>query len=121
MKTVLVIDDIEISTFIVRKLINQISPETIVHECNDPMKGLEMIAEINPDFIFLDLNMPLMDGWQFLNQMQKKDLDHKVIILTSSTSADDHGDSYNFPNVYTFLVKPLKPTDITGLLNTISS
>jgi CheY-like chemotaxis protein len=120
MKTVLVIDDIEISTFIVRKLINQVSPETTVYECNDPLKGLEMVSEINPDFIFLDLNMPLMDGWQFLSKMQKLDLDHKVVILTSSTSSDDHGDSYNFPNVYTFLVKPLKPTDITTLLNTIS-
>ena len=119
MKTVLLIDDIEISTFIVRKLINQISPETVVHECNDPIKGLELIPQINPDFIFLDLNMPLMDGWQFLNQMQKKQLDYRVIILTSSTSADDHGDSYNFPNVYTFLVKPLKPTDITTLLQTL--
>ncbi|MGV3509798.1 MAG: response regulator [Sphingobacteriaceae bacterium] len=120
MKTVLVIDDIEISTFIVRKLINQVSPQTTVYECNDPIKGLDMITELNPDFIFLDLNMPLMDGWQFLDKMQKKDLDHKVIILTSSTSSDDHGESYNFPNVYTFLVKPLKPSDITTLLNTIS-
>jgi DNA-binding NarL/FixJ family response regulator len=118
MKTVLLIDDIEISTFIVRKLINQISPETIVHECNDPAVGLDLIPKLNPDFIFLDLNMPLMDGWQFLNQMQKKQLDHRVIILTSSTSSDDHGDSYNFPNVYTFLVKPLKPSDITSLLQT---
>ena len=120
MKTVLVIDDIEISTFIVRKLINQVSPQTTVYECNDPIKGLDMITELNPDFIFLDLNMPLMDGWQFLDKMQKKDLDHKVIILTSSTSSDDHGESYNCPNVYTFLVKPLKPSDITTLLNTIS-
>ncbi|MEJ6981309.1 response regulator [Pedobacter sp. P351] len=119
MKTVLVIDDIEISTFIVRKLINQVSPETTVYECNDPVKGLEMISKINPDFIFLDLNMPLMDGWQFLDKMQKKDLDHKVVILTSSTSSDDHGESYNFPNVYSFLVKPLKPSDISTLLQTI--
>ena len=121
MNTVLVIDDIEISTFIFRKLINQLSPETTVYECNDPVRGLELITELNPDFIFLDLNMPLMDGWQFLDKMQKRDLDHKVIILTSSTSADDHGESYNFPNVYTFLVKPLKPSDITTLLHTLSS
>ena len=95
MKTVLVIDDIEISTFIVRKLINQVSPQTTVYECNDPIKGLDMITELNPDFIFLDLNMPLMDGWQFLDKMQKKDLDHKVIILTSSTSSDDHGEYFS--------------------------
>lgn len=118
MQTVLVIDDVEISTFIVRKLINQVSPETTVYECNDPVRGLEMIQEVNPDFIFLDLNMPLMDGWQFLDKMQRRDLDNKVVILTSSTSADDHGDSYNFPNVYTFLVKPLKPSDINALLVT---
>lgn len=121
MKTVLLIDDIEISTFIVKKLINQVSPETTVYECNDPTRGLDLIAEIDPDFIFLDLNMPLMDGWRFLDKMQSRDLDHKVIILTSSTSLDDFGESYSFPNVYTFLVKPLKPSDISMLMNAVTA
>jgi CheY-like chemotaxis protein len=64
-----------------------------------------------PDLIFLDLNMPVMDGWQFIEKFEeiysslKKDV--KIIILTSSTDQHDIQRSKQYSVVKGFYSKPL--------------
>ncbi len=67
------------------------------------------IEENIPDFIFLDLNMPLMDGWEFLQELEKLDLSKqvKVFIFTSSIDPEDQKRSEEFSIVERFIEKPL--------------
>ncbi|OZI07382.1 hypothetical protein BWI93_15315 [Siphonobacter sp. BAB-5385] len=59
--------------------------------------------------ILLDLNMPLMNGWQFLEALQQYDLRSviRVVIITSSVDPADQQRAANYPQVAAYLEKPL--------------
>ena len=66
-----------------------------------------------PDVILLDLNMPLMDGWGFLEEFKtfKDDLkkDIRIYIVSSSVDEQDIIRSQTYPFVHQFISKPLSP------------
>ena len=115
MKKIMLVDDKDISNFIMRKFIEIRLPDVNVVEYTNPVLAFESINEENPDLIFLDLNMPEMDGWQFLEKMKEEDIYHKVAILTSSTSQLDMERSRQFGNVINFYVKPLTPDELSKI------
>jgi CheY-like chemotaxis protein len=115
MKKVLLVDDIGISNFIVKKLIGNLLPGCQVEEYTDPSMAFAALPQLDPDIIFLDLNMHLMNGWHFLHLMQENRYRNEVVILTSSTSQEDRERSGQYPNVKKFIVKPLTPEDLLGL------
>ena len=61
--------------------------------------------------IFLDLNMPIMDGWEFLEKIQNQNYANypniKIILLSSSIDPSDKERSSQFPLVLEFMSKPL--------------
>ncbi|WKN31456.1 response regulator [Porifericola rhodea] len=78
-------------------------------EAYDKMKAIMGAGETLPELILLDLNMPVWDGWQFLEEFIKIPVEQKIMIylLTSSTSEEDlqKADSYNLTSNY--LIKPI--------------
>ncbi|MER2997587.1 response regulator [Pontibacter populi] len=116
MKKILLVDDMEITNFITIQFIQHINPQYSVYDFTEPEKAITQVNDINPDVIFLDLNMPVMDGWEFLEQMQQQQMQHKVYILTSSTSDLDRKRAENFNNVAGYLVKPLETTLLDDVL-----
>ncbi|WP_417591159.1 response regulator [Owenweeksia hongkongensis] len=120
---IMLVDDKDISNFIMRKFIEIRKPDATVKEFTDPKEAYEGIKDFNPDIIFLDLNMPIMNGWQFLDKMLADNLTQKVAILTSSTSNEDMEKSKSYGNVVNFYVKPLTPDELARVfadLNTQS-
>jgi CheY-like chemotaxis protein len=79
----------------------------------------EMKGETAPDVIFLDLNMPEIDGFSFLNNFKKLPQDIldkcKIVVLTSSNSAKDREQAFSFNNVIQFITKPIRQSDIEDL------
>ena len=73
-----------------------------------------------PDLIFLDINMPAMNGWEFLQKYNNLEKEHKgnivIIMLTTSLNPDDRLRSKDFPDVSGFENKPLTRVKLDALL-----
>jgi len=77
-----------------------------------------------PDVIFLDLNMPVMDGWEFLDEFCKLpivDANTNIYILSSSVNPLDIEKSKKYSLVKDFISKPLTDTIFSRLLSQIEN
>jgi CheY-like chemotaxis protein len=125
-KTVL-IDDSDIDLFIQRRFLEvyEFSTELVLYKSAiEALQALHKIdGESAPDVIFLDLNMPEMDGFAFLNSFnelsQKIRSKTKIVVLTSSNSGQDRNQAFENKNVIQFITKPLKQSDIEDLKRVI--
>lgn len=127
-KTVL-IDDSDIDLFIQRRFLEvyNFSSELLLYKSAE--EALSWLRNINgeaaPDIIFLDLNMPEIDGFSFLKnfkELPEKIRDKsKIVVLTSSNSSKDREQAFSFKNVIQFITKPLKQTDIEELKRLINT
>lgn len=121
-KTML-IDDSEIDLFIHRRFLElcQFSKELIA--CKSAETALELLKDLDgaepPNIIFLDLNMPVLDGFSFLElfmQLPEHILRHtRIVVLTSSNSATDREQVFLYKNVIQMITKPIKQSDVEAL------
>ena len=84
---------------------------------SDPVKALRKLEnnEDIPDLIFLDINMPVVDGFDFLERMLGSYPTMKVIVLSSSVAADDVSTALSFDHVISYYTKPLRPEMVEQL------
>ncbi len=122
---VMLVDDNDTDNFISRRIIEITSFATNVEIKNSGKGALEYLeehkdnAEKLPDFIFLDINMPIVDGFVFLYEFEKfSELVKKkckVIILSSSDNKRDIDKIVNNENVIKFITKPLTETSLNEI------
>jgi len=120
---ILLIDDDEIFNFVHKRLIERIESDaevTVIDSCRIALDYLVDPAVVMPDFIFLDINMPEMNGFEFLDAVDslpdsiKKQM--KVVFVTSSLNEADVTKANSYPMVVGFQDKPLNADVITKLL-----
>lgn len=124
-RTVMLIDDNEIDNLINQKMIEAaaIAENIYTHtgaksaiEFLRNMEKLDVANEVLPDVIFLDIDMPLMDGFQFLDEFEKLSTATKkkckIVMLTSSINPQDFDRSKKYGNVKLYLNKPLSHDSI---------
>jgi CheY-like chemotaxis protein len=78
------IDDVEIFT----EAIKTISSQVNCIRASDGAEGLQLLENINPDIIFLDINMPGMDGSECLSVIKKKEIFKNIPLVIYSTSPE---------------------------------
>lgn len=83
-------------------------------------KGLKM-RHCLPELIFLDINMPAMDGWEFLEEFRKRgpfsSFQVKIIMLTTSLNPADRSKAENIKEISGFINKPLRDSFVKQILN----
>lgn len=113
-KTVLLIDDDEPTNFINKKIIKSSGFVENIHVAQSGQEALNFLSRQdipNPEIIFLDINMPAMDGWEFLTQYKKLTQTQKgnmlIVMLTTSLNPDDEMKAKEINEVHGFNNKPL--------------
>lgn len=114
---ILIIDDDEINNYIAERLIKRVSKNTRITICcngHDALLQLSTIQEKEgtwPTFIFLDLTMNVMDGWEFLELYMHLDEDQtndtRIVIVTSSVFRHDMERAQVHPVESECIIKPL--------------
>jgi two-component system, chemotaxis family, chemotaxis protein CheY len=82
MKKILIVDDSPVSRAIIKKCLPKEHAFDLA-EAGDGREGLEKFKEFGPDLTFLDLTMPVMDGFEALEEIRKVDSSAVVIVLTA--------------------------------------
>lgn len=124
---VCIIDDDPTHIFITKKyvelsgLVENIMIYKNGKEAYDQLQAIFKASEKLPEIILLDLNMPIWDGWQFLEAFIKIPIKTKIniFILTSSVSANDkiQADKFNLNGKY--LVKPITFGEIKTIFSAL--
>ncbi|GGX16113.1 response regulator [Aquimarina muelleri] len=114
---VLLIDDDKATNFFNKRVVTKHEGFKEVYTVQSGMAALEYLISVGdnkatkPDLIFLDINMPAMNGWEFLTEFSKLDhnltKDIKVVLLSTSSNPDDVNASSKNHSVDDFINKPL--------------
>ncbi len=113
----MLVDDQKMANFINKKLIEVTQFADEIVDYTTPEAALSAVKEEKPDLIFLDLNMPEINGWNFLDVLKERNDPTQVVIVTSSTSNIDKEKAQNYTQVVDFLIKPLNKNTILSLKN----
>ncbi|MFD2940582.1 response regulator [Flavobacterium notoginsengisoli] len=120
LEQILCIDDDPITLMLCKKVI---SKSSFSHEVITAQNGEEALHHFNtlkyakdknqrkPELIFLDLNMPIMGGWEFLDHFTSSDYKEfnsaPVIVLSSTIDPEDLAKAKKYPIIIDFLSKPI--------------
>lgn len=126
-KTIYIIDDDKLFVFLTRKSIEETNMTTEIKEFGDGQMAIEELRKIAgqpdvlPDIIFLDLSMPVMDGWEFLKEYSalepKIGKKIKLYIFSSSISPHDIERANGIGAVTDFIIKPLSKEKFIEVIN----
>jgi CheY-like chemotaxis protein len=123
---ILLIDDDKDCNFYHKKLLAALDCAEAIEVATDGLKALDFLhssARENkpaPDIIFLDINMPRMNGWEFLQEYEKFPLTLRatilLIMLSTSLNPDDRARALASPVVNGFKEKYLTEEIVTDIL-----
>jgi CheY-like chemotaxis protein len=116
--TIAMIDDDEIALFIFHTIAKRI-PHIRTELYSNAQDVIDLIGQdrFHPHIILLDINMPVMDGWEFLEEFEKLDLPIPVYIVSSSSSSIDLSKSKQYKAVDGFYCKPISHLDIQSIVD----
>lgn len=105
-KEIVIVDDDAASIFLTEEIIRDTFENLTIHKFN---RGIDCLDFLEPEkedmIILLDINMPEMSGWTFIERFKDLNLKNKVIILTSSINEDDRMRAHAYQ--VEFLTKPV--------------
>jgi CheY-like chemotaxis protein len=126
MKSILLVDDDHICNFLMGKTLERMGVAREIHTASNGQEAITLLNEYYqgsqalPDVILLDLNMPIMDGFGFLEAFKKLhqiDKDNvKIIIVTSSQDPQDISKA-KLMGIDHYLSKPVLEENLRALLS----
>ncbi len=132
-RRILLVDDDAVTNYVNEELISEMNITDQVIVAENGARALDFLRKnwLNPDntvkndctgnLILLDINMPVMDGFDFLDEFQKYKVNShiQVVLVTTSDNRKDIERAKNYP-IAAYLVKPLSAEKLTDLLENIS-
>lgn len=121
MKNILLIDDSEAEQFLYKSIVEVFDPSITVTPAYDGQEALDILGagDIDFDAILVDINMPRLNGFEFLDIYQEN-FKHKhehviVAMVTSSSQSSDKEKALSYPVVSKYFEKPLTTSHLENL------
>lgn len=121
-KSIWVIDDDAIYQILINKIIKKSEMFSTVHSFKNGKEAIDTLSASFkndgdlPDFILLDINMPVMSGWEFMKAfgLIKSSIGKQIIIyiVSSSIATEDKNKSKTYPDILGYLSKPVSIDDL---------
>jgi two-component SAPR family response regulator len=120
----IIVDDDDFSNVLCAMMLKSTLRETEIQVFTNPAKALEFIQhtynrKIEPTILLLDINMPILTGWDFMTQYERFDSEIKdqIVIYIHSSSVDERDMIKASNNVYIkgFILKPLEGKTILSM------
>lgn len=122
-KQILIVDDMEIEHIVATHAIKEYNEAIEVVSASGAEEALSSIksGKVSPDLILLDINMPGMNGFDFLEEFPKLTSDSAPIIamLSSSNQVSDQERAMNYDFVKSFFTKPLEPEHLEAFFEQV--
>ncbi|CAA0152930.1 LytR/AlgR family response regulator transcription factor [Tenacibaculum maritimum] len=91
--------------------IKRIFEDVHITKCSSPIIGIKLVKEIGPEIVFLDIQMPEMDGFSFISQFSERNF--KVVF---TTAYDEYGIKAIKAKAFDYLLKPIDIDELTLVL-----
>lgn len=125
-KSIYIIDDDDIYVYGMRRILKSLDDTLTVNSFGNGLDALDQINHLIesdgelPCVILLDINMPVLDGWQFLEDfLQLKDerlREVKIYMVSSSVDSSEMSRAEAIPEVVEYVVKPMKKPKLMEIL-----
>jgi CheY-like chemotaxis protein len=124
MKRVVIIDDDEIFLFLCSKALENIGLTEEIKKFTNSQQGLDYLTSAIPEvsvptILMVDINMPLLDGWEIIEGLEKASPSYlrncKVFILSSSVDVKDKERALSYQSVTGFIIKPLSEANLRSI------
>ena len=126
LKCVLLVDDDEAVNFINRMVLSRVDCAERIDIAENGMEAIRYLeaqavqGAPQPELIFLDINMPLLNGWEFLDKYielkEKLQAEASIVMLTTSSNPDDRSRAESMTEVKAFVSKPLTVEKLEGIM-----
>ncbi|MFN4298680.1 MAG: response regulator [Thermaurantimonas sp.] len=128
----MIVDDNQIDLLINQRVVKNLMPEAEIKSCISAIDALKHIEQLHtndeveklPDIILLDIRMPIMDGFEFLEKLRESPILKLkvpiVLMVTSSIDPLDMQRSNDHPLVKGFIGKPLKMNTFQDIVNKLN-
>lgn len=116
---ILICEDVFLNFFVLQKLINKLYPELVIVHAIDGLEGVKQFESQQFDLVVTDIEMPNMDGWEFIKCIQQKGYNTNKIVVISAQTEQMLAEEAGKLGVTKYYSKPLTPEIVKEITDSI--
>ena len=104
--SILIVDDNKINMLLTKTLIRNKVPSSIIYEAKNGKEAVDLALEKNPDIIFMDIQMPIMNGYEATSEIRKTNPNTIIIAITAGIITGEKEKCLEI-GMNDFIIKPI--------------
>ncbi|RZJ65848.1 MAG: PAS domain S-box protein [Flavobacterium sp.] len=117
---ILIVEDNKINMLLAKTLIRKIMPQAIIFECFDGQQAVDEFMNVKPDLVFMDVQMPVMNGYEAAKEIRKFNVSGIPVIALTAGTIKGEKEKCLQAGMDDYITKPIVEEDIREVLQTWS-